>query len=74
MKNLYILILLSWIHTAVFAQIPELETGSQKPMPSEWIDKDTGHRIKRLSDGEGSRRSFYFHNNPFVKTQDGKVI
>ncbi|ARK13599.2 oligogalacturonate lyase family protein [Fibrella sp. ES10-3-2-2] len=46
---------------------PRLETGSQKPMPTEWIDKDTGHKVVRLSRQEGANESFYFHNNPFVK-------
>ncbi|MCB0584797.1 MAG: hypothetical protein KDD06_05645 [Phaeodactylibacter sp.] len=53
------------------AQVPVLETGGQK-MPPEWIDKDTGHRVKRITNREGESRSFYFHNNPFVKTPDGK--
>lgn len=57
---------------SVYAQIPVLETGSQSPMPAEWIDKDTGHRIRRLTHSEGPNESFYFHNNPFVKTPDGK--
>lgn len=35
-------------------------------MPLEWIDKDTGHKIIRLSRMEGNNRGFYFHNNPFV--------
>ncbi|WP_461091058.1 oligogalacturonate lyase family protein [Spirosoma gilvum] len=48
-----------------FAQA-RLETGSQKPMPAEWIDKDTGHKIIRLSNIGSSNESFYFHNNPFV--------
>lgn len=43
-----------------------LETGSQKPMPESWIDKDTHHKIVRLSNKPGSNASFYFHNNPFV--------
>lgn len=43
---------------------PVLETG--KDMPDEWIDKDTQHKIIRLSRKEGSSSSFYFHNNPFV--------
>jgi len=47
-------------------EITQLETGSQQPMPLEWIDKDTGHKIIRLSRMEGNNRSFYFHNNPFV--------
>lgn len=53
-------------------QVPNLVTGSQQSMPAEWIDADTGHRVKRLSSGSGSSRSFYFHNNPFVKSADGR--
>src|SRR4030095_9922978 len=43
-----------------------METGGKK-MPNEWIDKDTHHKIIRLSAGlEGNSLSFYFHNNPFI--------
>lgn len=35
-------------------------------MPDQWIDKDTGHRIIKLTKREGPNRIFYFHNNPFV--------
>jgi oligogalacturonide lyase len=42
-----------------------METGGQK-MPDEWIDKDTHHKVIRLTRKEGSHSSFYFHNNPFV--------
>ncbi|HMQ62998.1 MAG TPA: oligogalacturonate lyase family protein [Flavilitoribacter sp.] len=48
-------------------ETPVLETGSQHPMPEEWIDKDTRHKLIRLSRREGDNRSFYFHNNPFVQ-------
>lgn len=48
-----------------------LETGSKKPMPKEWIDADTHHKIKRLVDRVGDNRSFYFHNNPFLASKDG---
>lgn len=47
-----------------------LETGSRKPMPAEWIDKDTGHLVKRLSGPTGPISNWYFHNNPFI-TQQG---
>ncbi len=43
---------------------PLLETGGKK-MPDEWIDKDTRHKVIRLSRIEGNNASFYFHNNPF---------
>ena len=48
---------------------PVLETGGQK-MPAEWIDKDTHHKIVRLSAGlDGNSLSFYFHNNPFIDNE-----
>lgn len=49
--------------------IPVMETGGQ-PMPNEWIDKDTGHRVMKLTRREGSNRSFYFHNNPFINPKE----
>jgi oligogalacturonide lyase len=49
----------------IFAQ-PIMETGGQK-MPTEWIDKDTKHKVVKLSAGlPGNSLSFYFHNNPFI--------
>jgi len=45
-----------------------METGGQK-MPDEWIDKDTHHKLVRLTRIEGSSVSFYFHNNPFIGNQ-----
>lgn len=45
---------------------PVLSTGG-KPMPDEWIDSATGHRVVRLTRLPGkSNLSFYFHNNPFI--------
>jgi len=44
---------------------PILETGAQK-MPAIWIDKDTHHKIMRLTNNDRSNMSFYFHNNPFA--------
>ena len=44
---------------------PSLETGGQK-MPASWIDKDTHHKIIRLTNNGRSNMSFYFHNNPFA--------
>ena len=49
----------------VAAQIPTMETGGQV-MPNEWIDKDTGHKVIKLTRREGRNSSFYFHNNPFI--------
>ncbi|MFO7656015.1 MAG: oligogalacturonate lyase family protein [Bacteroidales bacterium] len=53
-------------------ELPVLETGSQKPMPVSWLDKDTGHEIIRLTDTLSSNRSFYFHNNPFIPGKKGE--
>jgi len=48
---------------------PVLETGG-KPMPDEWIDKDTKHKVIRISRIAGnSNLSFYFHNNPFIENK-----
>ena len=52
-------------------EVKTLETGSVKPMPEEWIDKDTGHKIIHFIPENGENRSFYFHNNPFIPA-DGK--
>src|SRR6185312_2200723 len=72
MKNL-IFVLLSFLSTGVFHSdnIPVLQTGGQA-MPNVWIDKNTGHEIIKLSRRTGNNNSFYFHNNPFLKTPDGK--
>ena len=48
----------------LYAQ-PVLKTGDG-PMPNEWIDADTHHKVIKLTRREGSNMSFYFHNNPFV--------
>lgn len=47
-----------------------LETGGQKPMPDEWIDKDTRHKVIRLTHKTGENASFYFHNNPFISGKE----
>ena len=52
--------------------IPVLKTGSLQPMPDEWIDEDTGHKIIRLTRREEGGSSFYFHNGPFMKSENGK--
>jgi oligogalacturonide lyase len=41
--------------------------------PTEWIDKDTGHRVIRLSQEAGSE-SLYFHQNAFTPEEDKMVI
>ena len=51
-----------------------VSNSQKKPEPSrEWIDKDTGHRIVRLSDEDGSQ-SFYFHQNGYTANGDKLVF
>jgi oligogalacturonide lyase len=42
--------------------------------PDEWIDKDTGHKVIRLSRREGQNRSCYFHQNVFTAAGDKMVF
>jgi len=65
-RSYQLLFALSLVATGAHAQA-KLETGSKKPMPTEWIDQDTGHKMVRLTRLGGSNSSFYFHNNPFIK-------
>ena len=44
---------------------PVLETGGHA-MPAAWIDKDTHHKVIRLTNNGRSNMGFYFHNNPFT--------
>jgi oligogalacturonide lyase len=55
---------------AVLATLPSLAQ-SQTSLPRSWVDKDTGHRVLRLSDEPGSS-GFYFNVNAF--TPDGKQM
>jgi oligogalacturonide lyase len=61
---------------AILAQLAAaqevLETGSRKPMPQQWIDKDTGHLVRRLSGPAGPISNWYFHNDPFIAQQGGE--
>ena len=45
---------------------PVLETGGPQPMPPEWIDSETGHRVRKLVRRDGANTSFYFTNPAFV--------
>jgi oligogalacturonide lyase len=47
--------------------------GQTTEQPPEWIDKDTGHRVVRLSDEDGSA-SFYFHQNGYTEGGDKLVF
>jgi oligogalacturonide lyase len=41
--------------------------------PREWIDRDTGHRVVRLSDEAGSR-TLYFHDNAYTPEGDKLIF
>lgn len=69
--TLYSFLLIMLLAACEKEQLPVIETGSQTPMPSAWIDKDTGHKLIKLINDDGDNRSFYFHNNPFLKGVDG---
>lgn len=65
MKLLLSVAMLLFFSCTLYAQ-EILETGGKK-MPAEWIDKDTHHKVVKLSAGlPGNSLSFYFHNNPFI--------
>jgi oligogalacturonide lyase len=51
--------------------LPVLETGAEGSMPMIWIDKDTDHKIEKVTARDGDNRSFYFHNNPFLPSGAG---
>jgi hypothetical protein len=53
-----------FVGSTAFAQVL-METGGKK-MPAVWIDKDTHHKVIRLTQRDGNNASFYFHNNPFI--------
>lgn len=52
-------------------QLPVMETGKTSSISGAWIDSETGHIIKKIVKRDGDNRSFYFHNNPFLKSIDG---
>jgi oligogalacturonide lyase len=63
--SFFVLVMIVINHLELSAQ-EVLETGGQSKMPDEWIDKDTHHKVIRLTRREGSNSSFYFHNDPFI--------
>jgi len=72
MKNSFKLLLFTiFITTSFLSAQPIMQTGGKK-MPLVWIDKDTQHKVMRLTQREGNSASFYFHNNPFI-AGDGKT-
>ncbi|MCD9185307.1 MAG: oligogalacturonate lyase family protein [Pyrinomonadaceae bacterium] len=65
MKHILCAILSIFLAVSAYAQTKEL--------PGEWIDKETGHKIVRLSDEDGSQ-SFYFHQNGYTENGDKMVF
>jgi oligogalacturonide lyase len=76
MKKSFIIIVILQLSILIAKAQQVLETGSLKPMPSEWIDKETGHKVIRLINREGSNGSFYFNNNCFIpqKGSEGDIM
>jgi len=72
MKYLIITVNLLLAISSFAGKPPVLETGSVTPMPAQWIDKDTGHKVIHLTNRGGENRSFYFHNNPFLPAISGQ--
>jgi oligogalacturonide lyase len=71
MKKVIINLSIVAIAVLISAALPAqqlLQTGGKK-MPLMWIDKDTHHKVIRLTQRDGNSASFYFHNNPFVAGQ-----
>jgi oligogalacturonide lyase len=60
---------MSIVRIAIVAVV--LHTAVAADLPSEWIDKDTGHRVIRLSREDGTQ-SLYFHQNAY--SMDGKKL
>ncbi len=59
-----------WAAALTLAVAGVCTLGAAEP-PKEWIDKDTGHRVVRLTDEPGSA-SLYFNQNGY--TADGKKL
>jgi oligogalacturonide lyase len=45
----------------------------QEPLPKDWIDADTGHRVVRLTDDAGGS-TLYFHDNAFSPRGDSLMF
>src|SRR5438105_1318940 len=57
-----------WLFVAILATAGYV-LGSQDPLPKEWIDPATGHRVVRLTDDAGGS-TLYFHDNAFSPEGD----
>ena len=59
------------IAVSPFAQAQNQDKDQSKDLPTSWVDKDTGHRLLRLTNEPGSS-GFYFNVNAY--TPDGKQM
>jgi len=65
-QGFFLLLCFNTFFISLLSAQPVMETGG-KPMPNEWIDKDTHHKVVKLTAAmKGNSLSFYFHNNPFI--------
>lgn len=71
LKAVAILALLAFAPTVNAQTAPATTAAPAAEPPREWIDKDTGHRLVRLSNEPGSS-SLYFNYNSY--TPDGKYL
>jgi oligogalacturonide lyase len=62
----------SWLWIAALA-IAGSAASPQEPLPKEWVDADTGHRIVRLTDDAGGS-TLYFHDNAFSPAGDRVIF
>lgn len=65
------IVLIAILFSAKLSAQELMQTGGGR-MPLTWIDKDTHHKIVRLTQRDGNSASFYFHNNPFVLGKEHK--
>src|SRR5256885_1117120 len=67
---LTLLVLAATLWPGLAETAPAQQKGKQAP--SDWIDGSTGHRIIRLSSGDGS--SLYFHDNTYTPEGDKLIF
>lgn len=60
------------VSSEIISEVPMMETSKESSLAKVWIDSSTGHKVEKLVNREGDNRSFYFHNNPFLKSEDGQ--
>jgi len=69
--SLLVALLIPMLVSPAWAQRQSAQAAPSKMPPRTWVDKDTGHRVIRLTDEPGSGAP-YFNVNPF--SPDGKLM